>query len=119
MKMPAYKKKKRVKFKICQEPGCGKEFWGHPIAKYCEIHRDIKMRSKPVKEIVTPGDVNLIIEHDHKEPVKEIVTCSLEECNKQYSITLFPKQFIYPKYCTEHRNEFKREVYLKNLVKQI
>ena len=42
MQLPKYKKKKRIKLKVCQEPGCGREFWGHPIAKYCELHRDIK-----------------------------------------------------------------------------
>ena len=33
MQLPKYKKKKRIKLKVCQEPGCGREFWGHPIAK--------------------------------------------------------------------------------------
>ena len=46
MQLPKYKKKKRIKLKICQEPGCAREFWGHPIAKYCELHRDIKQRAK-------------------------------------------------------------------------
>ena len=41
--------KKRIKLKVCQEPGCGKEFWGHPIAKYCDDHRDIKQRQKQKK----------------------------------------------------------------------
>ena len=45
MQLPKYKKKKRIKLKICQGPGCGREFWGHPIAKYCELHRDIKQRA--------------------------------------------------------------------------
>lgn len=114
MKMPTYKKKKRVKFKQCKEPGCGKDFWGHPIAKYCEEHRDIKMRVKPIKDVVAPGDVNLLIEHCNKEPVEQAVQCSLEGCDTSYVIMLFPKQFIYPKYCPEHRNEFKREMALKN-----
>ena len=50
MQLPKYKKKKRIKLKICQEPGCGREFWGHPIAKYCELHRDIKQRQKQKKK---------------------------------------------------------------------
>ena len=50
MQLPRYKRKKRIKLKICQEPGCGKQFWGHPIAKYCPEHRDIKNRQKPKKD---------------------------------------------------------------------
>ena len=49
MQLPKYKKKKRIKLKVCQEPGCGREFWGHPIAKYCELHRDIKQRAEVVQ----------------------------------------------------------------------
>ncbi len=26
MQLPKYKKKKRIKLKVCQEPGCGREF---------------------------------------------------------------------------------------------
>ena len=50
MQLPKYKKKKRIKLKVCQEPGCGGEFWGHPIAKYCDDHRDIKQRQKQKKD---------------------------------------------------------------------
>ena len=40
MQLPKYKKKKRIKLKVCQEPGCGREFWGHPIAKYCRNNKN-------------------------------------------------------------------------------
>jgi hypothetical protein len=115
MKMPKYKKTRRVKFKKCAEPGCGKDFWGHPIAKYCEKHRDIKMRVKPVKDVIAPGDINLIIEHDNKQTVKKELCCSLDGCSNVYEVILFPKQFIYPKYCPEHRNQFKRKTFIESL----
>ena len=86
MQLPKYKKKKRIKLKVCQEPGCGREFWGHPIAKYCELHRDIKK-------------------------------CCLEGCNELFTIRVFPKQYIYPRFCEEHRNDFKRANYLRIISK--
>ena len=117
MKMPVYTKKNRVKHKICQEPGCAKEFWGHPIAKYCELHRDIKLRVKPEKIVIQANEVNLEINHENKEPKEEQVVCSLDGCNALYNIMLFPKQTIYPKFCPEHRNEFKRSTFMKNMTK--
>ena len=60
MQLPKYKKKKRIKLKICQEPGCGREFWGHPIAKYCELHRDIKLRQKQKKNVESIESKNII-----------------------------------------------------------
>jgi hypothetical protein len=29
-------------------------------------------------------------------------------CDHQFEVRLYPRQFIYPKYCPEHRNEYKR-----------
>ena len=60
MQLPKYKKKKRIKLKVCQEPGCGKEFWGHPIAKYCDDHRDIKQRQKQKKDIENIESKNIM-----------------------------------------------------------
>ena len=60
MQLPKYKKKKRIKLKVCQEPGCGREFWGHPIAKYCELHRDIKQRQKQKKDVDNIESKNII-----------------------------------------------------------
>ena len=117
MKMPVYRKKKRVKFKVCLEPGCGKDFWGHPIAKYCEEHRDIKCRVKPIKESISTEDLNLVLSYNNEEPEDKILQCSLDGCNTPYSVHLIPKQTIYPRYCQEHRNEFKRNLFIKNLTK--
>lgn len=106
MQLPKYKKKKRIKLKICQY--CGKEFWGHPIAKYCELHRDVKQREK-TKKSPEPGDSNnRTYNHEHIEVQEETWTCELEGCGKTYVVKIFPKQFVYPRFCEEHRNEFKR-----------
>ncbi|MCB9497683.1 MAG: hypothetical protein H6686_12425 [Fibrobacteria bacterium] len=111
MQLPKYKKKKRIKLKICQY--CGKEFWGHPIAKYCELHRDVKQREK-TKKSPEPGDSNnKTYNHDFIEVAEETWTCELEGCDQTYTVKVFPKQFVYPRFCGEHRNEFKRRNWVR------
>jgi hypothetical protein len=106
VQLPKYKKKKRIKLKICQY--CGKEFWGHPIAKYCELHRDVKQREK-TKKSPEPGDSNnKTHQHEYIEVVEENWICELEGCGKEYVVKIFPKQYVYPRFCEEHRNEFRR-----------
>lgn len=111
MQLPKYKKKKRIKLKICQY--CGKEFWGHPIAKYCELHRDVKQREK-TKKSPEPGDSNnRTYNHDLIEVLEENWICELEGCGKSYVVKVFPKQYVYPRFCEEHRNEFRRRNYIR------
>ena len=111
MQLPKYKKKKRIKLKICQY--CGKEFWGHPIAKYCELHRDVKQREKTKKPTEPLDANNRIFEHEYLEVVEQEFMCELDGCGKTYMVKVFPKQFVYPRYCEEHRNEFKRRNWLR------
>jgi len=111
VQLPKYKKKKRIKLKICQY--CGKEFWGHPIAKYCELHRDVKQREK-TKKSPEPGDSNnRTYNHEYIEVVEEPWTCELDGCGKTYMVKIFPKQFVYPRFCEEHRNEFRRRNWIR------
>jgi hypothetical protein len=111
VQLPKYKKKKRIKLKICQY--CGKEFWGHPIAKYCELHRDVKQREK-TKKSPEPGDSNnKTYQHDFIEVVEENWICELDGCGKDYVVKIFPKQFVYPRFCEEHRNEFRRRNWIR------
>lgn len=113
MQLPKYKKKRREKLKICQEPGCGKEFWGHPIAKYCELHRDIRFRQRR-KRVYESVDVrNQVFNHKFHEVTDVEFACQVPGCNRRYIIHVFPKQYVYPKYCEEHRNEFKRESFIR------
>jgi hypothetical protein len=118
MQLPKYKKKKRIKLKKCQEPGCGREFWGHPIAKYCELHRDIKARAKTKSAVESVEAKNLVFRHNYTDPVDVRFRCSLENCEELFPVKIFPKQFIYPRFCMEHRNDFKRENYVRLLRQQ-
>ena len=118
MQLPKYKKKKRIKLKVCQEPGCGREFWGHPIAKYCELHRDIKQRQKQKKDIENIESKNIIFRHNYAEAMDLEFKCCLEGCNNTFTIRIFPKQYVYPRFCMEHRNDFKRANFLRIMQKK-
>lgn len=113
MQLPKYKKKKRIKLKVCQEPGCGREFWGHPIAKYCELHRDIKQRQKQKKEFDSIESKNMLFRHAYTDVVEITFQCCLEGCQSDFTIKVFPKQFLYPRFCLEHRNDFKRANFIR------
>lgn len=108
------KKEKNRKLKLCHEPGCGKEFWSStPTAKYCDIHRDIRfrVRKKRVFEDVTVRNQIFIHNFSHVTAIE--FTCQLRGCTQNYTVQVFPRQTTYPKYCDEHRNEFKRELFLR------
>ena len=114
MQLPKYKKKKRIKLKVCQYPKCGREFWGHPIAKYCELHRDIKNRAKYQKKEFERVDVkNMVFKHNYMEVLELEFLCSLEGCSTAYRIKVFPKQYVYPRFCEEHRNDFRRANFVR------
>lgn len=106
------KKRKKQVVKICRYPKCGIEYVGHPITKFCEFHRDIKNRAKKVV-IQKRKKENRIIKYNYKNLKIKTFRCGLRGCKNEYKIELIPNQFIYPKYCSEHTNKFKRELFLK------
>lgn len=102
--------RKRLKLKKCLE--CGIEFKGHIISKYCDKHRKEINRIKIVKKILKKEDTNIVIKHEKHEITKMVLNCAL--CHNEYEIELIPQQYIYPKFCNEHRNEYKRKIFIKN-----
>ncbi|MFH1760782.1 MAG: hypothetical protein ABIA63_06740, partial [bacterium] len=86
MQLPKYKKKKRIKLKICREPGCGREFLGHPIAKYCAAHKDIKNRIKIKREYDAVDLKNMIFKHEFSEVVEVQFKCKVPGCSNLYTI---------------------------------
>ena len=111
MQLPKYKKKKRIKLKVCQE--CGKEFWGHPIAKYCELHRDIKQRQKQKKDVESIESKNMVFRHNYVDVVEASFKCCLDGCDSLFRISIFPKQLVYPRFCDAHRNDFRRSNFIR------
>jgi hypothetical protein len=98
---------------VCLEPGCGKEFIGHPIAKYCEFHRDISKRTRKVKEYEAVDVKNFIFKHGFTEVTNLELICQLNGCPNKYHVRIFPKQIVYPKFCEKHRTDYQRETFLK------
>lgn len=100
--------------KKCTIDGCGALFLGGPSSKYCIVHRDPKNR---VKEKIVPELVTLknqVVQHEYTNVETVIQTCALEGCKEMFEVKIFPKQYVYPKYCPEHRNEQKRKSHLAN-----
>ena len=114
-------KRKKLK-KICQFPGCGCEFMGVGPAKYCEEHKKTKHRPflnkliKEKKESLLPKqeNCNQEIKHNYSVPTKVNIECGLEGCCNTFDITLLPRTYVYPKFCQEHVNSYKRELFRKN-----
>ena len=107
-----------MKQKICAEPGCGKEFIGHPIRKYCDEHKDIKNRAGYKRKIIKYDTGTFILQPkfwDKKKIywAKKRFKRPCDLCGKKYTLEVYPKQVMYPKYCEEHRNKFKRKNYLR------
>jgi len=108
--------REKLKPKLCSFPGCKETFFGTAKSKYCDEHRKRKYRkqidSKKVaaKKEADKTNTNLIFNHGFTEPRDIIRECDLECCDNKYKIRVFPHLFVYPKYCPEHRNEYKRNL---------
>jgi hypothetical protein len=101
--------------KQCQYPGCGKTFYGIHISKYCAEHRQDRYR---IRKRPKPSDINRdhrIIPHTYTDVTVTVMQCDLPGCDNQFEVKLYPRQFIYPKYCPEHRNEYKRIRHLQRI----
>lgn len=96
-------------FKKCAHEGCENTFYTKkPALKYCEEHKVRKYTKEKTEDIN-----NKIIEHEFRIPTKITIYCEL--CGNPFEILLRPAFKKYPKYCEDHRNEYKRELYLKSI----
>jgi hypothetical protein len=115
MQLPKSRRRQKLREKKCQYPDCGKVFYGIHISKYCPEHRQDRFR---IRKRSKPEDVNIknmTMEHEYSEVTNMILSCALEGCSNQFELKLYPRQYIYPKYCPEHRNEFKRVRHLQKI----
>lgn len=106
-------KNQNLKTKVCQFPNCNAEFQGRGKAKYCEEHRKTKYKKVLYQSNTSNGigDSNMYINHKNVEATKIIRTCGLKGCDEEYELTVIPNQYVYPKYCVTHRNEYKRKFF--------
>ena len=113
-----------LKKKTCHFPGCTEEFMGRGKTKYCEEHRKPMYRAqlygRPADESavndingtpVPTSELNITMKHTYIEAVHMERKC--ECCGKVYRIIVIPSQYVYPRYCDEHRNEWKRNNFLR------
>jgi hypothetical protein len=107
----------RKEIRSCKHPSCGKKFEGSPTSLYCVDHRTRKSRAERFvpKEAPKPEDTNLVIEPDEIQPIQKTLCCSLPECGREYTFTIYPDHSIYPMYCELHRTEYKRRHFQKML----
>jgi hypothetical protein len=114
--------KEILKSKTCSFPGCQEIFMGTAKSKYCLEHRkkeyrkiidEGKVEKKKLDEISNNNNQNQIIKHEFSESVTMVLPCQLEGCQEEFTIKVYPKTFLYPKYCPQHRNSFKRKMFLK------
>ena len=89
---------------------CGKKFEGFHNGKYCQDHKSAKSRGIVKKKKIF-HNTNMIIKYNGFDLKEESRKCSLDGCKKEYNITLIPGQSIYPKYCEQHRSNFKRSMF--------
>jgi len=109
MQLPkSYRRQKKFE-KKCQYPGCGKIFFGIKIAKKCVDHRGEKFRIRNKINYDINID-NQTFKHNYTEVVKIVFNCAFESCRNQFDVKIYPNQYVYPKYCPEHRNEYKRKM---------
>jgi hypothetical protein len=118
MLIPKIPKKQPLVKKVCLYQGCGTVFEGCKTSKYCDFHRvqHNRIKEKKGQEHVTVR--NQVLEHDFKTVKTLVQKCALEGCGQEFDVKIFPKQFIYPKFCPEHRNEHKRKSFLDTLNRQ-
>lgn len=95
--------------KPCQFPGCKGQFHGRGYSKYCDEHRKKEYRKvidKMNRKPAVKYNNNQRISHERSEITTEIFKCAL--CGEEFTVKIYPNTFVYPKYCEEHRNEYRR-----------
>jgi hypothetical protein len=51
---------------------------------------------------------NRILLHNYRAPVIKDCACDLAGCAAPFAIVLIPNQALYPRFCAEHRTEWRR-----------
>jgi hypothetical protein len=103
------------KLKKCSYKGCDVTFYGRGVTKYCPEHRKQEYKSKLYHDVDTIISLNQIIEHKTVLCPTKTCKCGLEGCYNTFEIKLLPRVTIYPKFCEEHRNEYKRNLFIKSI----
>lgn len=114
--------REKLQSKKCGFPGCKTVFMGTGKSRYCTEHRQRKYRKIIDAEKIANQKVeeeernpNQTIKHSYKNPICIKMPCNLKGCHEEFEIKIFPSIYVYPKFCKEHRNEFKRKIFSERL----
>ena len=120
--------KKIYKSKYCQHEGCNREFIGHPVSRYCNIHNTIEFRDiRHLKQIHLKRKMDKDAQVENNIVIKGLengttidFTCGLDGCNRKYRRKTGKAQDFntFPRFCSKHRNEFQRKMFKKEMVCQ-
>ena len=85
------------------------------------MEREGNVEKAILAEMARPGSMliervtrhNQIILHNYRQATERRCECRLLGCPESFDVTLIPNQVLYPKYCEDHRSEFRRENFLK------
>jgi hypothetical protein len=109
------REKRKLKLKRCLYPECQNLFQGKGFSKYCSEHRQRQYRKvidKLNKKVIITENPNQTYRHENTSITTVTFVCIL--CGKKFDIVVYPNIYIYPKYCEDHRNLYKRTLWLKS-----
>ena len=112
--VPKTHRPEKIKLKKCCFPDCEEYFCGTGFSKYCPEHRKREYRKvidKLNKKEVITENPNQYYKHDLVKPGIVKFECSLCKC--VFEVLVYPNIFVYPKYCETHRNEYKRNLWIR------
>ena len=108
------------KFVDLDDDRCTTIFYGTGKSLYCLEHRKPKYRKIIDREKIQAkidhireNTSNQNINHKYIETQTIVMKCELEGCNEEFEVKILPNIYVYPKYCKEHRNEYRRKRYLE------
>ncbi len=113
MQIPKHKKLPKRSTKYCTYLSCNKEFFGTPVQKYCDVHKDPHNRKRIRPKPESPSVKNMIFAHNFNDKITLKLPCNLNGCGKDFNIDIYPDLYVYPKYCEDHRNEYRRSNFLR------
>jgi hypothetical protein len=61
---------------------------------------------------------NQIMLHNFNKSVERTCECQLMGCVQTFEITMIPNQVLYPKYCPDHRSEYRRRNFMRQFESQ-
>jgi hypothetical protein len=123
--MELAKSRKKMAWRECAYASCSNTFYGSQFQKYCNDSRCKEMReaAKPrVRKKDKDADNRVIPKIVLFRAISmkkgtlwlkcQARDASGKRCGKRFSVNLNARQSVYPKFCEDHRNAYKRKRYM-------